>query len=73
MADLILLIIYLVLVGLIAAYGGIIAYHVFKYRNQLPLADTKKATNMLWIYLFVGSIIIVLSLIIGSIYWWTVV
>lgn len=72
MVDLILLIVYLLLLGLVVVYGGIIAYHVFKYRNQLPSADAKKATNMLWVYILSGAIVILLSMIVGFIYWWIV-
>ncbi|HCR41937.1 TPA: hypothetical protein DIV45_01050 [Patescibacteria group bacterium] len=69
--DIIILIMYLLLLGLVAAYSGVIAYHTFKYRHQLPNADAQKATGMLWAYLLVGGVIVALSLIGGFIYWWT--
>lgn len=70
--NIFLLVLYLILLLLVAAYGGIIAYHVFKYKNQLPDNDIKTSMRMLWMYLLVASVIILVSLTSGFIYWWFV-
>lgn len=71
MIDIIFLIFYVLLLLLGLIYAGVITYHVFKYRYQLPAADAPKAIGALWIYLLVGVGLVAVSLIISFLYWWT--
>jgi len=67
--NIVLPVTYLLLLILTLSYGGVIIYHVFKYRGELLENDARRATNFIWCYLIIGGAVLVLSIVIGAIYW----
>lgn len=63
----VLLIIYILMLLLALAYGGVIVYHILKYRHQLPDKDARQAIVVMVGYLIVGGGVLVLSIVIASV------
>ena len=63
----IILIAYIILLILVLAYSGVIAYHVLKYRSQLPEKEYRRSFAVLIAYFLAGAIILGLSMILAGI------
>ena len=65
--DIALLIVYIILLIFSLLYGGIISYHVLKYRTQLPQREADRSIVVLIFYWLIGGGIIVVSMIAAGI------
>jgi len=66
--EIFLSIIYGVFLVFSLLYGGIIVYHIFKYRHQLPALEAQRAVVFATAYLIIGISVLGLSIIVGIIY-----
>jgi hypothetical protein len=52
-----------ILLGLLAiAYAGVIVYHIFRYRVELPPPQLRQVTSVLVIYLVFGALVLLTSI-----------
>jgi len=73
--DAILLTIYIVLLIIAFGFAGIIIYHYYvlkRHRVDFPSKEGQYAQRALWLYLTVGGVILITSIVMASILFVTV-
>jgi len=64
--DWIPVIIYIFLLLVVLSYGGLIVYHVLRYKSELYDGQTPRVIAAMWFYLVIGSSVLLLSFILAS-------
>ncbi len=61
------IIIYVILFLAALSYGGLIVYHIIRYKSELYDGQVPRVMAAMWFYIILGGSILLLSVILASI------